>query len=415
LPNPAVTWLDLRPDDLTKARDFIRRMQEDGVIDELGFLGLLGRISDLLYPATTTLMQSARYFYFVAGIYRSLEREGVSASQVDRLARQRQDELREVLDRNGEKGVIGRLAKEQLRQFPSQIYWAAMKTLGMFTADLSEPGYRDQFDVIARARRGYADDDKTPQAAELPQFWDPRLPAASFLKEALVDGRMRHVVDPKARLRLSKAEALDLRSRILGRLPNSMFSQLLKQEAVDLDWPWDCAKLPDHLAYLVNQARLLSLFVRGVTLQYHAVVLEERRRRQLPHDDVSVTEQFKLWWTIARTPLAEWDSAQLVVDRKVADGMRRGSEGDRWFIDAWLSRLRLAGSAEALLNDAVARNLVKQRESRVKPGKARLKYENHLRRWQPGRIGSGVYQFSYRHHVASRFVDEILQALNGTT
>ena len=78
----AVTWLDFRADDLARARDFIRSLQEEGVIDELGFLALLGRFSDLLRPATTTLMRSARYFYFIAGICSSLEREGVRASQV---------------------------------------------------------------------------------------------------------------------------------------------------------------------------------------------------------------------------------------------------------------------------------------------------------------------------------------------
>lgn len=33
----AVTWLDFRADDLSRARDFIRSLQEEGVIDELGF------------------------------------------------------------------------------------------------------------------------------------------------------------------------------------------------------------------------------------------------------------------------------------------------------------------------------------------------------------------------------------------
>lgn len=32
----AVTWLDFRADDLARARDFIRSLQEEGVIDELG-------------------------------------------------------------------------------------------------------------------------------------------------------------------------------------------------------------------------------------------------------------------------------------------------------------------------------------------------------------------------------------------
>lgn len=111
----AVTWLDFRAEDLSQARDFIRSLQEEGVIDELGFLSLQGRFSDLLHPSTTTLMRSARYFYFVAGIYRLLERQGVRASQVSQLARQRQDELRDVLAAKEAVGVIGREAGIDLR------------------------------------------------------------------------------------------------------------------------------------------------------------------------------------------------------------------------------------------------------------------------------------------------------------
>jgi len=105
--NDALTWLDFRPDDLAGARAFIRSPQDEGVIDELGFRALLGRFSDLLQPATTTPMRSSRYFYFVAGIYRSLEREGVDGSRVPQVSRQRQDELRAVLARNESSGVIG--------------------------------------------------------------------------------------------------------------------------------------------------------------------------------------------------------------------------------------------------------------------------------------------------------------------
>jgi hypothetical protein len=117
----AVTWLDFRADDLSQARDFIRSLQEEGVIDELGFLALQGRFSDLLHPARTTLMRSARYLFFVAGIYRQLEWEGGRSSQVALLAQQRQDALASVLTVKESVGVIGREAGMTLRQFPSLI------------------------------------------------------------------------------------------------------------------------------------------------------------------------------------------------------------------------------------------------------------------------------------------------------
>src|SRR6186713_1049536 len=172
----AVTWLDFRAEDLSQARDFIRSLQEEGVIDELGFLALQGRFSDLLQPATTTLMRSARYFYFVAGIYLQLEWEGVRSTQVALLAQQRQDELANVLTDKERVGVIGREAGMTLRQFPSLIYWSALRKLGILTSNLSEGGYQEQFDDIRRQRRAYQDDDKTPHGSVGPQYWDPTLP-----------------------------------------------------------------------------------------------------------------------------------------------------------------------------------------------------------------------------------------------
>ena len=172
----AVTWLDFRADDLLIARDFIRSLQVEGVIDELGFLALQGRFSDLLHPSTTTLMRSARYFYFVAGIYRQLEHEGVRSSEVAQLARQRQDDLRDVLAAKETVGVIGQEAGINLRQFPSLIYWSGLRKLGMFTSSLSENAYQEQFDDIRRSRRGYKDDDKTVQGPERVQYWAADLP-----------------------------------------------------------------------------------------------------------------------------------------------------------------------------------------------------------------------------------------------
>src|SRR5262245_14113799 len=133
----AVTWLDFRADDLSQARDFLRSLQEEGVIDELGFLTLQERFSDLLHPSTTVLMRFSRYFYFVVGIYRQLERQGVRSSEVSQLARQRQDDLRKVLATKETVGVIGREAGIDLRLFPSLIYWSGLRKLGMFTSSLS--------------------------------------------------------------------------------------------------------------------------------------------------------------------------------------------------------------------------------------------------------------------------------------
>jgi len=400
----AVTWLDFRANDLSRARDFIRSLQEEGVIDELGFLSLLGRFSDLLNPATTTLMRSVRYFYFVAAIYRSLERDGVRASQIPHLSRQRQDDLRDVLSEKETIGVIGRDAGINLRQFPSTIYWSGLKKLGMFTSNLSESAYQEQFDDIRRSRRGYQDDDKTPQGSEGVRFWADDLPPASFLD---LEGRIRLGTT----FALTRAEASDLHKRFASRFPESLLSHMLKHRLIGSDWPWECPKLPEDLAVWVGHAKSMSLLVRGATLQYYALLMEERDKLRIEHDTDLVAPVFDEWWTAAIEPLKRWRTSEFVTVPTVASALRPGNQGDLWFINGWLERCMSVSTGQALLHDEKARNLIRERERRVKPAKARLKYEKHLRQWKSDRVGEGIYQFDYRHSIGSRFVSEILDGM----
>lgn len=400
----AVTWLDFRADDLSQARDFIRSLQEEGVIDELGFLALQGRFSDLLHPATTTLMRSARYFYFVAGMYRLLEREGVRSSQVSQLARRRQDELRDVLAVMEPVGVIGRESGIDLRQFPSLIYWSGLRKLGILTSSLSETAYQEQFDDIRLQRRGYQDDDKTAQGPEGLRYWDSDLPPARFLDS---DGHVK----PGATFKFTKAEALDLHKRFTSKFPESLLSHMLARRLEDIRWPWDCPKPSRELEVWLWHARNMSLLVRGATLQYYALLIEELDKLGIQQTKDSVQPIFEQWWAEARGPLKKWSTSEFVTVPTVASALRPGNRGDRWFIDAWLERCLAASTANTLLNDEKARELIRERERRIKPAKSRLKHEKHLKQWTPDRVRDDVYQFDYRHRIGSKFVSEIIDGM----
>jgi len=399
-----VTWLDFRANDLSQARHFIRSLQEEGVIDELGFLALQERFSDLLHPSTTTLMRSARYFYFVAGIYRLLEREGVRSSEVFRVARQRQDDLRNVLAANEAVGVIGVEAGMDLRQFPSLIYWSGLRKLGMFTSNLSESAYQERFDDIRRSRRGYEDDDKTAQASEHVRCWADDLPPAKFIDS---EGRIR----PGETFKLTRAEAVDLHGRFTSRFAESLLSHMLKYRLIGIDSPWDCPKLTEGLAAWLGHARNMSLLVRGATLHYYALLIEERDRRGIEEATNVVPPIFEEWWAVAKETLKVWRTSEFVTVPTVGSALRPGNRGDRWFIEGWLERCVTASTAEALLSDEKARDLIRERERRVKPAKSRLKHEKHLKQWKSDRVSKGVYQFDYRHQIGSRFVMEILEGM----
>jgi hypothetical protein len=403
----AVTWLDFRADDLSQARDFIRSLQEEGVIDELGFLALQGRFSDLLHPATTTLMRSARYFYFVAGIYRRLEFEGIRSSQVAYLVQQRQDELKAVLATKDTVGVIGREAGMNLRQFPSQLYWSGLRKLGLFISNQSERAYQEQFDDIRRQRRGYQDDDKAAQGPESIQFWDQELPPTSFLDS---EGHVRPGTTVN---KFTKAEAIDLRKRFTTKFPNSLLTHMLAHRLVGIQFPWDCPKTSRELSIWLEHAKNMSLFVRGATLQYYVLLIEELDKLGIQKTKDSMQPIFERWWAEARDSLKEWSTSEFVTVPTVASALRPGNRGDRWFIDGWLDRCLTAPSAKSLLSDEKARDLIRERERRIKPTKSRLKHEKHLKQWTPGRVDEGIYQFNYRHHIGSRFVSEILDGMEG--
>lgn len=400
----AVTWLDFRPDDLLRAREFIRSLQDEGVIDELGFLALQGRFSDLLHPATTTLMRSARYFYFVAGIYRRLETEGVRPSQVALLAQQRQDALANELAKVEQKGVIGREAGMKLQQFPSQIYWRGLRKLAISTAQLSERAYQEQFDDIRRQRRGYHDDDKTAQVVAEHHYWDPTLPPAQFLDA-------QGEVKPGTTFKLTRLEAQDLHERFTSRYPDSLLAHMLKNRLMGTPWPWECPKAPVALGGWLLHARCMSLFVRGATLQYYGLLTEALDGSGSRQSKDLVAPVFERWWAEARDLLRKWNTRELVTVPTVASALRLGPRGDRWFIEGWLDRFMAMPSAKALLGDRVARDLIRDREIRIKPAKARLKHPKHLKQWKPDRVEDAVYQFDYRHNVGSRFVSEVLAGI----
>jgi hypothetical protein len=401
-PPSAVAWLDFRRDDLTRAREFIHSLQGEGVLDELGFLALHGQFSDVFYPATSTLMRSARYFYFVAALYRQLEREQVSSREVAAAARRKLDDLRETLSKNEATGVFGRDAKLDIKVLPSAVYWNGLRRLGMFTSPLSEADYHARFDELRAARSGFADDDKTQQVSESVSYWDPTIPSPRFLDET---GAFRS----STRLRLHRLEARDLARRFERRFPDSLFVHLLAAERWDVPYPWNAPRPDSTLATYLGHAEALSLLARGATLQYYALVLAARDGAKLEVPELDVAASFERWWDAARTKLRAWNPHDLLVLAHVAEGLRPGERGDVAFFVRWIGRLSACSSPRAMLGDRDARELVRRRELDVKPTKARLKHRRHLEQWRAPKLGSETYGIEYRHGIGTSVLREVLE------
>jgi hypothetical protein len=349
-------------------------------------------------------MRSSRYFYFIAGIYRQLEREGVRASRIKAEARSRQDALREVLAANEKLGVIGRDATFEIKQLPASVYWSGLRGLRMFAAGTSEAAYQSSFDDLWRQRRGYADDDKVAHDAVMSATWDPDLPPAEFMDAT---GTIR----PGTTFRLTSREATDLAGRYRSTFGGSLLSHLLKHEIRDTPYPWEIGRPPNGLKAHIEHARRLSLLARGTTLQYFQLLVEVRDKHGWSTPGDIIRPAFAQWWDEARGVLRGWRPEQLDTLPGVMDGLRQDRYPDTKFMSEWLGRVDASPSSRALLDDQLARNYVRDREVAVKPLKSRLKHPKDLKQWNVSKIAETSYQFDYRHNIGSRFVAEILDGI----
>jgi len=405
-----MAWLDFRPEEMSDARTLIRELQEDGLLDELGFGVLQNAIAERLYPATTTIMTASRYLFFLPAIYEHLEERQTPSRHIEERARQMQNQLRDVLKRTegDRRGVIGYQAGPELKRLPSNIYWNGLRRLGLFRRNWSESTYYAHLDQLYADAAPHEDDDGALYAGhDAEACWDRERPAPSFLDA-------RGEFKPDTDFRLTRAEARDLLGRFDKLFPHSLLSYLLRNRIPRLDAPWSLPRPPTELAPVLRHARALSALAQGVTLQYYALLVEARGQRGIAAPQVDLEATFERWHEEARPVLETWDfeaffTADFILD---AQALR---VGDRPFLTAWRNEVLAHGSARALFGAPKARQLVREREARVKPGKARLRFHSYLEAWNASFLeqGLGNYALLYRHRIGQRFAQEIILGLGG--
>lgn len=409
---PALVWLSSSSAEITRARNVLKALAPGGVIDALGFLVLSGAFADRFYPAVTTPMTRARYFFFVPAIYQHIERSGKAVSRdVDRLARDLQYDLLKRVET--ERGAIGKESGRALVRPPSEIYWGALAVLGIATQRTSLATYHRRLSQGEFRLHTVRDDDNAVHPDDVDSLWDPTLRLSSILPDG--------VFPFDTTLRLRKWEAEVLRNRYAALTPNSHRTLITHMVTVALDQgvtalneftlPWDIPALPEHTAKVVKHARLLSLFARGTTLQYYRMLIEKKRDK-----DAGADAAFSAWWEAAHEDLRTWDLDAFF--RLIAEwGADRRPVQDRAFLRNWIACCVKARSGDEALRDADARRVIAEREHHVRRGKERLRVKFQLDSWRQLRdYGPGnFYQLSYRHSVGRQFAEDIVDGLGRGT
>ena len=375
-------------------------LREPSTVDELGLGAVRDAFADLLFPGTSTLQTRARYFLFVPWQYLELERLRVPSRQVVARGRRVEIGLIDALVDSGERqGVIGIQARKTLKRLPSNVYWNGLLAWGIRRFRGSQPLYHQSLDGFYASPRALVDDDRNPVGGVPAANWDPNLPGApgGFPKDAT--------------LHLATAEAVYLRERIIFSHRDSLLAFLADEcEPSETAFAWEHpqrGRFREPFREQLFHAQLFSEGMHGAQLLYNLLLAEA-----VGNDEWSDSFETKLaaWADLMSRRSAaftSWDRQRFwaIVIGSGTRVTRRTGE----FIDGWLDLVLDAGAAAIANGLQDARQLIREREYKLKVQRARLQNHQALLLW---RGDAGSRQLSYRWEVAQAIVNDILDGLN---
>lgn len=375
--------------------DVIEALGETDARDELGIGGVRDALSDTLFPGTSTIQTRARYFLFVPWIYRRRERPGTSPSRMVREARR--DEIRLIyalLDGGETRGVIGSRVRENLQRMPSGIYWQGLGAWRIRLLEQSQDVYHRSADGALGSSAGCAprDENGEPLVDGHRGTWHAGLPPEpeGFLESTTFS--------------LTRGEAEYLRERILTSVPGTLLAFLVGRdhlpERAPFPWEIEVPGLPEHLDDQLCHARTFSELMHGAALLYNLMVAQAARRDEV----VRYKEGFSAWAShveARRDDLAAWDLEPFW--RLVSSTSRNAARwATRRFVGTWKDMVLGTEGPGALAEDPRARDLIRERERRLKREWARLSKRRAREKWG-GASGAGQldYRWGYAHTILS--------------
>ena len=403
----SLSWLAYSEAERKRTLDVIHLLGEPQTVDSLGFGRIRDAISDTLFPGTSTIQTRARYFLFVPWIYRDLERRS-PLPDVDRRARAAEGRLIESLVRGtreaegDDSGIIGTRARQGLATLPSAIYWQGLASWGIRRYPGAIPSYHS---LLRRAdlRHPALDDDGEPLPGSPPPNWDPHLPDQP---DDMLDATTLE-------LRLEEAEYLF--ERITTNHPTSTLAEFLEAHAelFQAPYPWD---LPDAARSAISprncerlaQAELFSLVANGAALIYNHMLAQAAERSDL---EAEYRQRFVEWAAEVEAQHRRLEAWHQGIDElwELVGAVNPRAPGplEKRFVLDW-SGHAVGPDPASLIDDEGVRELIANREYRLKRSNARLRNRTALEAWKGA---SGSERLGFRWGLVQRLLADIRGAL----
>lgn len=395
-------WVDFVEDDRQKMMELIRSCQEPGTVDELGIGAIRDAFADFFFPGTSTIQTRARYFLFIPWMYSRLEDKKIPSNQVGRRARGEEIKLiNTLLASNDDRGVIGKVARENLVRLPSNIYWNGLEAWGIRLWGGSQEEYHRRLDRFYQFRIS-SREEKEPEAGTMPHNWHPGLPSppGDF--------------PDQAEFTLTREEAAYLQERVLLRHRESLLALLVVQtEHVGSDFIWNhplASEVPLPLQGEIHYAQNLSETIHGAALLYNLMLAELTKEEELLETYREMTSKWAEMVSACWSELSDWQSKLDGFWSGAALREARISRGTRAFVEDWLKIIFHVPSLKGLSDHEPARELIKFRELQLKGNRAKLTNQRAREQWQGA---SMINPMDFRWSNASRIVSDIIGGFGG--
>jgi len=389
----SLAWIDFDEAERQRAQRIMALFQERETRDELGLGAIRDSIADHLFPGTSTIQTRLRYMLFIPWIFCMLGSRDAAPSLIMSEAREKENQLAEALKAGGESnGIIGRDAGPGLQRLPSSVYWAGLGAWGIRLFPGSIDSYFTSLRSLQPARTVRNDEDAT-SAPQAPPLWSPALPAAP---KDLLD---------RAVFRLTVDEAQFIIDRLFASQPTALLT-VLARDGIDADCSniWEhpnLAAFPADARRLVRHGEIFSQVMQGAALLYNLALSELRAQDDWIAD---YQERVRAWATdLDLTVIRTWslDDFWKAVEHP-AHSIRPAAKR---FVTQWLDLV--VDGATAIETSPAARQIVEERERRLKTSQSRFANHAVRDRWTGA---SGVDRLSFRWGQAKSHLRDLAHA-----
>lgn len=416
-----LSWIDLKHEDLKKAREFLDQFKDHSTIDHLGLGIIRDRLAEIFFPATSTVMTRAKYFYLVPAAISELEKVVVRKQyrnsqelmiDLKFIEMQQARELMKSLKDPAGSGIIGHetLVKSRYKRFvertPSEIYWASLQRLGFFNtpwADLNRTKLVAQ--ILQNRSRRPSGDTRGDLETDLPVFEAELYQLNQSIKDLNMD--------------LSAAQRNDLANRYQNLEPQigdaTLFSYALNhliKEPNEKDLSLQdllqlVPKESKDLRPLLAEAINLSYISRGANLAYNYLLSQNQSFKHLSEDPRFIKDK-----EFAENDFREWFSHESKFRRngsleKIVKHIVTAQDETRIaktfkFLDEF-HNATISNKGFGKFVEFIKAKLISQ-ERLVKGSSARLEINENSAIW-PGLQGTGL--FDYRWSISRRIITDI--------